>query len=165
MGPVAFTTMLKPAGSTCNLDCHYCYYLDKAVQYGGRQAVMSDELLGMLHPPIHRSQPGGYRAVLLAWWRAAAAGNRDFTGKRWSSSKSMRTANGIENILQTNGTLVDEAWCDLFAGNNFLVGISARRPAGYPRLVPRNKRGQADLRAGDADDLECSSAAAWSTTR
>ena len=35
-GPVAFATMLKPAGSTCNLDCHYCYYLDKAVQYGGR---------------------------------------------------------------------------------------------------------------------------------
>ena len=26
VGPVAFTTMLKPAGSTCNLDCHYCYY-------------------------------------------------------------------------------------------------------------------------------------------
>ena len=44
-GPVAFSTMLKPAGSACNLDCHYCYYLDKAVQYGGKQAVMSDELL------------------------------------------------------------------------------------------------------------------------
>ena len=34
----------------------------------------------------------------------------------------------IENILQTNGTLVDEAWCDLFAGNNFLVGISLDGP-------------------------------------
>ena len=38
-GPVAFSTMLKPAGSACNLDCHYCYYLDKAVQYGGRHAI------------------------------------------------------------------------------------------------------------------------------
>ena len=44
-GPVAFMTMLKPAGSACNLDCTYCYYLDKAAQYGGREAVMSDELL------------------------------------------------------------------------------------------------------------------------
>ena len=44
-GPVAFATMLKPAGSTCNLDCHHFYYLDKAVQYGGRQAAMSDEKL------------------------------------------------------------------------------------------------------------------------
>ena len=25
-GPVAFSTMLKPAGSACNLDCHYCYH-------------------------------------------------------------------------------------------------------------------------------------------
>ena len=36
VAPAAFSIMLKPAGSACNLDCHYCYYLDKAVQYGGR---------------------------------------------------------------------------------------------------------------------------------
>ena len=29
-GPLAFNLMIKPAGSLCNLDCHYCYYLDKA---------------------------------------------------------------------------------------------------------------------------------------
>ena len=40
VAPAAFSIMLKPAGSACNLDCHYCYYLDKAVQYGGRQAVI-----------------------------------------------------------------------------------------------------------------------------
>ena len=45
MGPVSFSTMVKPAGSSCNLDCSYCYYLDKAFQYGGHQRVMSDELL------------------------------------------------------------------------------------------------------------------------
>ena len=33
VAPAAFSIMLKPAGSACNLDCHYCYYLDKAVQY------------------------------------------------------------------------------------------------------------------------------------
>ena len=43
--PTAFSTMVKPAGSACNLDCSYCYYLDKAVQYGGKEAVMSDGLL------------------------------------------------------------------------------------------------------------------------
>ena len=43
--PTAFSTIVKPAGSACNLDCSYCYYLDKAIQYGGKEAVMSDNLL------------------------------------------------------------------------------------------------------------------------
>ena len=43
--PTAFTTMIKPVGSACNLDCDYCYYLGKADLYGGRQPKMSDELL------------------------------------------------------------------------------------------------------------------------
>ena len=44
-GPLAFNLMIKPAGSLCNLDCHYCYYLDKADIYGGRQPKMSLEML------------------------------------------------------------------------------------------------------------------------
>ena len=44
-GPRAFHLMLKPAGSLCNLDCNYCYYLDKAEIYGGREPRMSPEML------------------------------------------------------------------------------------------------------------------------
>ena len=86
-GPVAFSTMLKPAGSACNLDCHYCYYLDKAVQYGGRQAVMSDELLELYVkqyieanevPTVQFCWHGGSRCC---WgWIS--------TGRRWTSSKN-----------------------------------------------------------------------------
>ena len=45
IGPLAFNMMIKPAGSLCNLDCSYCYYLDKAEIYGGREPVMSDQML------------------------------------------------------------------------------------------------------------------------
>ena len=44
-GPMAFNLMVKPAGSLCNLDCAYCYYLDKADIYGGREPRMSLEML------------------------------------------------------------------------------------------------------------------------
>ncbi|MCD7795329.1 MAG: anaerobic sulfatase maturase, partial [Alistipes sp.] len=126
-GPVAFSTMLKPAGSACNLDCHYCYYLDKAVQYGGRQAVMSDELLELYVKQYIEANEvdtvqfcwhGGEPLLLgVGFYRRAMELQQKYAdGKR------------IENILQTNGTLVDEAWCDLFASNNFLVGVSLDGP-------------------------------------
>lgn len=44
-GPVAFNIMLKPAGSLCNLDCQYCYYLDKSEIYGGHEPRMSTDML------------------------------------------------------------------------------------------------------------------------
>lgn len=122
-GPVAFTTMLKPAGSACNLDCTYCYYLDKAAQYGGRQAVMSDELLERYIrqyieanevPAVQFCWHGGEPLLLgLDFYRRAMALQRKYAdGKR------------IENTIQTNGVLVDEVWCDFFAENGFLVGVS-----------------------------------------
>ena len=126
-GPVAFSTMLKPAGSACNLDCHYCYYLDKAVQYGGRQAVMSDELLELYVrqyieanevPTVQFCWHGGEPLLLGV----------DFYRKAMDFQQKYADGKKIENILQTNGTLVDEAWCDLFASNNFLVGVSLDGP-------------------------------------
>ena len=127
VAPAAFSIMLKPAGSACNLDCHYCYYLDKAVQYGGRQAVMDDQLLELCIKQYIRANEvdtvqfcwhGGEPLLLgLDFYRRAMELQRRYAdGKR------------IENTLQTNGTLVDEAWCDLFAANNFLVGLSLDGP-------------------------------------
>ena len=140
-GPVAFSTMLKPAGSACNLDCHYCYYLDKAVQYGGRQAVMSDELLESYVrqyieandvPTVAFCWHGGDPLLLgLGFYRKAMALQKKYAdGKR------------IENTLQTNGTLVDGEWCDLFAENNFLVGISLDGPQDIHDAFRVTKGGQ-----------------------
>jgi len=127
VAPTAFATMLKPAGSACNLDCHYCYYLDKAVQYGGREAVMSDELLELyIRQYIEANEVdtvtfcwhGGEPLLLgLGFYRRAMALQQKYAdGKK------------IDNTLQTNGMLIDEAWCDLFAANRFLVGVSLDGP-------------------------------------
>lgn len=150
VAPAAFSIMLKPAGSACNLDCHYCYYLDKAVQYGGRQAVMDDQLLELCIKQYIRANEvdtvqfcwhGGEPLLLgLDFYRRAMELQRRYAdGKR------------IENTLQTNGTLVDEAWCDLLRRQQFPGRPLARRARGYPRRLPPDQGRQTDLRARDAD--------------
>ncbi|MFI3319591.1 MAG: anaerobic sulfatase-maturation protein [Rikenellaceae bacterium] len=125
--PTAFSTMIKPAGSTCNLDCHYCYYLDKALQYGGKQAVMSDELLEEYVrqyieandvPEVTFCWHGGEPLLLKP----------DFYRKAIEFQKKYAGEKKIHNTLQTNGLLLNEEWCDLFAENEFLIGVSMDGP-------------------------------------
>ena len=140
-GPAAFSAMLKPAGSACNLDCSYCYYLDKAVQYGGRQAVMSDELLERYIrqyieanevPTVQFCWHGGEPLLLgLDFYRRAMALQRKYAGGK-----------RIENTLQTNATLIDEAWCEFFAANRFLVGVSLDGPEDVHDAFRRTRGGQ-----------------------
>lgn len=57
-GPSVFNNMIKPCGSVCNLDCRYCYYLDKASLYGGHEPKMYDELLEkVVYPRTAKSKP------------------------------------------------------------------------------------------------------------
>ena len=65
-----------------------------------------------------------------------------FTGKPWPSRKKYADGKRIENTLQTNGTLVDGEWCDLFAENNFLVGISLDGPQDIHDAFRVTKGGQ-----------------------
>ncbi len=127
VAPTAFATMLKPAGSACNLDCHYCYYLDKAVQYGGREAVMSDELLELyIRQYIEANEVD---TVTFCWHGGEPLLlGLDFYRRAMALQQKYADGKKIDNTLQTNGMLIDEAWCDLFAANRFLVGVSLDGP-------------------------------------
>jgi len=43
--PPAFHLLAKPTGAICNLDCEYCFFLDKELLYPGSSFRMGDELL------------------------------------------------------------------------------------------------------------------------
>ncbi len=125
-GPILFNLMIKPYGSLCNLDCRYCYYLDKSRLYGGHEPVMSEELLERAirdylstceTPEVTFNWHGG--EPLMA--------GLDFYRKAVALEKKYADGKIVHNTLQTNGTLITPEWADFFAEENFLIGLSIDR--------------------------------------
>lgn len=139
--PTAFSTMLKPIGSRCNLDCAYCYYLDKAGIYGGKEALMSDELL----EEYIRQYIEGNKVDLVTFnWHGGEplVAGKEFIRKAMALQKKYAGDKKIDNTIQTNGTLIDEEWCALFRENNFLVGVSLDGPRDIHDTFRKDKGGQ-----------------------
>src|SRR5450631_2896192 len=45
LAPPRFHVMAKPTGAMCNLECSYCFFLDKEMLYPGSRFRMTDEVL------------------------------------------------------------------------------------------------------------------------
>ena len=139
-GPLAFNLMIKPAGSRCNLDCHYCYYLDKAGIYGGREPSMSLDMLEACVreyvaanevPEVTFNWHGGEPLVMgLDFYRKAVEFERRYAGDKV-----------IRNTIQTNGTLLTQEWAEFFRDNDFLVGISIDGPQDVHDRYRKDKGG------------------------
>ncbi len=125
--PRAFGTMVKPVGSACNLDCKYCYYLDKESIYGGREPRMSDELLESY---IRQYIEGNRVDTVTFTWHGGEPmlAGLDFYRRAVALQRKYACGKRIENSLQTNATLIDREWCDFLKEHNFLVGVSIDGP-------------------------------------
>ena len=124
-----FHAMVKPIGSMCNLNCTYCYYLHKADLLHQPQAPrMSDEILEQHIRQYIEAQTGD--AVVFSWQggEPTLLGLDFFRKVIALEEKYCKPDQRIENDLQTNGTLLDEAWAVFLKKNNFLVGLSVDGP-------------------------------------
>lgn len=140
-GPVAFTTMVKPAGSMCNLDCHYCYYLDKSEQYGNIQPVMSETLLEEYVKQYIAANDVPQVSFLWHGGEPLLLGI-DFYKKALCFQKKYSDGKEIDNSLQTNGSLITDDWAHLFSENNFLIGISIDGPEDIHNSFRVNRAGK-----------------------
>ena len=122
--PTAFQVMVKPAGPSCNLNCTYCYYLEKLKLYDeGKVLRMSEELLESFTrqyieaqqvPVVNFTWQGGEPTLMgLEFFMKAIDLQKKYAGDK-----------KIENAFQTNGTRLNDDWCKFFKDNNILVGIS-----------------------------------------
>ena len=123
--------MLKPAGAHCNLACKYCYYLEKNKLYPTAQRhLMSDEMLEQFTREYIEAQT---MSQVLFTWHGGEPLLRSIDFYRKALSLQQKYAGGrcIDNVIQTNGTLLTDEWCEFFAQNHWLVGISIDGPQPY----------------------------------
>lgn len=123
--------MLKPAGAHCNLACKYCYYLEKSKLYATSQRhLMTDEMLERFTQEYIEAQAMGH--VLFTWHGGEPLMRSiDFYKKALTLQQKYARGRHIDNVIQTNGTLLTDEWCEFFAQNHWLVGISIDGPQQY----------------------------------
>lgn len=125
----AYHVMTKPIGPICNLDCTYCFYLEKEKLFPSNENFrMKDEVLeeyirqyiqGQRVPDVTFAWQGGEPTLLGVNYfrRIIELQQKHANGKR------------IHNALQTNGTLLNDEWCEFLVTHGFLVGLSIDGPA------------------------------------
>lgn len=126
----AFQVVAKPVGPICNLACKYCYYLEKENLYaGGTRWRMPDEVLEMF---IRQKLESSDLSVENFVWQGGEPTllGIEFFKKTVSLQKKYANGKKIENSFQTNGTLLNDEWCQFFSENEFLIGLSIDGPRG-----------------------------------
>ena len=129
----------KPVGAACNLRCSYCYYLEKGAE--GAPERMSDEMLERFTEQYVHAQPG--QSVLFTWHRGEPLLlGVEYFKKALRYQKPYQRNYHIDNVLQTNGTLLNDEWCRFFKENNFLIGLSLDGPEHCHDKYRKNKGGR-----------------------
>jgi len=140
--PAAFSSMVKPLGSACNLNCRYCYYLDKAPTiYNDHQPVMSFEVL---EEYIRQYIEGNEVPEVTFVWHGGEPlmAGLEFYKKAVLFQRKHASGKIIVNSLQTNGILLNADWARFFHDNRFLIGISIDGPRDIHDTYRVNKAGR-----------------------
>ncbi len=140
--PPSFHLLAKPTGAACNLDCAYCFFLEKERLYPDQRTRMADATLERYirqlieahqTPEVTIAWQGGEPMLMgLEFFRRAVE-----LAKRYA-----RPGMTVQHTIQTNGTKVDAAWSRFFAENGFLVGLSIDGPRELHDAYRRDKGGK-----------------------
>lgn len=140
--PIGFHVLAKPSGPICNLDCSYCFFLEKEALYPGDRFRMSDAVVetyirqvieSQLTPEITIAWQGGEPTLMgLDFFRRAVA----------FAETCARPGQQLHHTIQTNGTLLTDEWCAFLRAKQFLVGISIDGPLELHDVYRVDKQGR-----------------------
>jgi Radical SAM superfamily/4Fe-4S single cluster domain len=126
--PPGFHLLAKPSGSTCNIDCTYCFFLSNEALYPNEKSRMSDETLETYIRQLLESHRVPH--VTVAWQGGEPTLMKvEFFRRAVEIVEQYRRPGQIvQHTFQTNGILLDDDWCAFFKAHNFLVGRSVDGP-------------------------------------
>lgn len=126
--PPRIHVLSKPTGAICNLDCSYCFFLDKEELYPGSKFRMTDEILETYIRQLIESHKTPQVTVAWQGGEPTLMGLDFFRKAIAYQEKYRKPGMTFENTLQTNGTLLTDEWCEFFKENNYLIGLSLDGP-------------------------------------
>jgi uncharacterized protein len=140
--PPRFHLLAKPSGSTCNLDCTYCFFLSKEVLYPNDQHRMPEATLETYIRQLIESHSSP--EVTIAWQggEPTLMGLDFFRRSVELAERYRKPGQTIEHTFQTNGILLDDDWCAFLKQHRFLVGLSIDGPKEIHDRYRVNKGGQ-----------------------
>ena len=123
MPPVSL--MIKPASSNCNLRCKYCFYHDLAsCREMPSHGMMTLDTLEDILKKAFEFADGSMVMISFQGGEPLLAGKDFFRGFAAMLPRLNTKRSAVHVGVQTNGTLIDEEWCDIFLKNRYLVGLS-----------------------------------------
>ena len=141
--PRITSLLIKPASAVCNLDCEYCFYLDReADPYKALPArrMSAETLERIVDTYLFYSYP---QSVFAFQGGEPTLAGLDFFEKLVRLQQQYgRNGQAVSNSLQTNAVLLDKNWCDLFRTYNWLLGVSLDGPEEINDRYRFNKQGR-----------------------
>lgn len=141
--PRITSLLIKPASAVCNLDCAYCFYLDReADPYKSMPArrMSMDTLERLVDTYLFYSYPNSTFA--FQGGEPTLAGLDFFAKLVELQQRYGRDGQNVSNALQTNAVLLDDNWAQLFRQYNWLLGVSLDGPEEINDAYRFNKAGR-----------------------
>lgn len=135
------TIVVKTVGSRCNLNCDYCFYLNKELKYSNEK-LMSDETLDEFISQM-MEQSGNSFGIVWQGGEPSLAGAAFFEKAIFLIQKYGEGKNKIiSNMLQTNGYYLSDELIKLLSQYSFLVGLSLDGPENIHNTYRKTRSGK-----------------------
>lgn len=142
-----YAMLAKPVSGACNLRCAYCYYAGKETLLGQGAGRMSHEALEAY---IERSlaMHGRDAVVGFAWHGGEPIlAGLSFYEEAVRLERKHGRGRLVRNSMQTNATLLTDAWCRFFRDNDFAIGVSIDGPEALHNACRKGADGSGSFEA------------------